>query len=149
MRFRRVASVGEIFSWRMATFPTTKRHLSTLHPCPFEAPSLTFRISIPKPPQPETCPTPAPPLAYGLSTRPHFASAPPKTVPSRPLFHPKFQPHISTKDFYPPPSGPTARMIMRNVMGLVRNGHAQYSATRNGMKRRAADGKLRQTDGQA
>ena len=24
-------------------FPTTKRHLSTLDPCPFEAPSLTFR----------------------------------------------------------------------------------------------------------
>ena len=59
-----------------APFPTTKRHLSTLHPCPFEAPSLTFRPSIPKPPQPETCPTPAPPSAYGLSTRPHFASEP-------------------------------------------------------------------------
>ena len=61
-----------------APFPTTKRHLSTLDPCPFEAPSLTFRPSIPKPPQPDTCPTPAPPLAYGLSTRPHFASDPPK-----------------------------------------------------------------------
>ena len=59
-----------------APFPTTKRHLSTLHPCPFEAPSLTFRPSIPKPPQPDTCPTPAPPSAYGLSTRPHFASEP-------------------------------------------------------------------------
>ena len=35
---------------------TTKRHLSPLHPCPFEAPSLTFRPSIPKPPQPDTCP---------------------------------------------------------------------------------------------
>ena len=57
-------------------FPTTKRHLSTLHLCPFEAPSLTFRLSIPKPPQPDTCPTPAPPSAYGLSTRPHFASEP-------------------------------------------------------------------------
>ena len=55
-------------------FPTTKRHLSTHDPCPFEAPSLTFRPSIPKPPQPETCPTPAPPSAYGLSTRSHFAS---------------------------------------------------------------------------
>lgn len=72
-----------------------------------------------------------------------------QTVPPRPLFHPKSRPHISTKDFYPPPSGPTAKMIMRNVMGWVTNGHAQYSATRNGMKRRAADGKLRQTDGQA
>ena len=57
-------------------FPTTKRHLSTLHPCPFEAPSLTFRTSIPKPPQPNTCPTSASPSAYGLSTRPHFASEP-------------------------------------------------------------------------
>ena len=55
---------------------TTKRHLSPLHPCPFEAPSLTFRPSIPKPPQPDTCPTPTPPLAYGLSTRPHSASEP-------------------------------------------------------------------------
>ena len=52
-------------------FPTTKRHLSTLHPCPFEAPSLTFRTSIPKPPQPDTCPTSPPPSAYGLSTRPN------------------------------------------------------------------------------
>ena len=51
-------------------FPTTKRHVSPLHPCPFEAPSLTFRTSIPKPPQSDTCPTPAPPSAYGLSTRP-------------------------------------------------------------------------------
>ena len=40
-----------------APFPTTKRHLSTHDPCPFEAPSLTFRTSIPKPPQPDTCPT--------------------------------------------------------------------------------------------
>ena len=55
-------------------FPTTKRHLSTHDPCPFEAPSLTIRTSIPKPPQPDTCPTPAPPLAYGLSTRSHSAS---------------------------------------------------------------------------
>ena len=59
-------------------FPTTKRHLLTLDPCPFEAPSLTFRPSIPKPPQPETCPTPTPPLAYGLSPRPHSASESPK-----------------------------------------------------------------------
>ena len=57
-------------------FPTTKCHLSTLDPCPFEAPSLTFRTSIPKPPQPNTCPTSASPSAYGLSTRPHFASEP-------------------------------------------------------------------------
>ena len=55
-------------------FPTTKRHFSTHDPCPFEAPSLTFRTSIPKPPQPDTCPTPASPFAYGLSTRSHSAS---------------------------------------------------------------------------
>ena len=55
-------------------FPTTKRHFSTHDPCPFEAPSLTFRPSIPKPPQPDTCPTPASPFAYGLSTRSHSAS---------------------------------------------------------------------------
>ena len=57
-----------------APFPTTKRHLSTHDPCPFEAPSLTFRTSIPKPPQPDTCPTPASPSVYGLSTRSHSAS---------------------------------------------------------------------------
>ena len=59
-------------------FPTTKRHLSTHDPCPFEAPSLTFRTSIPKPPQPDTCPTPASPSVYGLSTRSHSASRTPK-----------------------------------------------------------------------
>lgn len=79
----------------MATFPTTKRHLSTLHPCPFEAPSLTFRTSIPKPPQPETCPTPAPPLAYGLSTRP--ISPPP---PKNRAFPPSVSPKIPTPHFH-------------------------------------------------
>ena len=74
-------------------FPTTKRHLSTLHPCPFEAPSLTFRPSIPKPPQPETCPTPAPPSAYGLSTRPHFASE-----PLKPRLPASVSPKILTQD---------------------------------------------------
>ena len=59
-----------------APFPTTKRHLSALDLCPFEAPSLTFRTSIPKPPQPDTCPTPAPPSVYGLSTRSQLASEP-------------------------------------------------------------------------
>ena len=76
-----------------APFPTTKRHLSTLHPCPFEAPSLTFRPSIPKPPQPDTCPTPAPPLAYGLSARPHSASEPPNRA-----FPPSVSPKIPTQD---------------------------------------------------
>ena len=61
-----------------APFPTTKRHLSTHDHCPFEAPSLTFRTSIPKPPQPDTCPTPASPLVYALSTRSHSASRTPK-----------------------------------------------------------------------
>ena len=72
---------------------TTKRHLSTLDPCPFEAPSLTFRPSIPKPPQPDTCPTPTPPLAYGLSTRP---ISPPK--PPNRAFPPSVSPKILTQD---------------------------------------------------
>lgn len=84
----------------MATFPTTKRHLSTLHPCPFEAPSLTFRISIPKPPQPETCPTPAPPLAYGLSTRP-ISPPPPKNRASPPSVSPKIPPPHFHQRFLP------------------------------------------------
>lgn len=101
-----------------SAFPTTKRHLSTLDPCPFEAPSLTFRISIPKPPQPETCPTPAPPLAYGLSTRPHFASAPPKNRAFPPSVSPKIPPpHFHQISL---PSAPTAGMILWNVMGWVR-----------------------------
>ena len=45
-------------AFHCSAFPTTKRHLSTRDPCPFEAPSLTFRISIPKLSQPDTCPTP-------------------------------------------------------------------------------------------
>ena len=72
---------------------TTKRHLSTLDPCPFEAPSLTFRLSIPKPPQPETCPTPTPPLAYGHSAR----SIPPPKPPNR-AFPPSVSPKIPTQD---------------------------------------------------
>ena len=74
-------------------FPTTKRHLSTHDPCPFEAPSLTFRTSIPKPPQPDTCLTPAPPSAYGLSTRPHSASE----LPNR-ASPPSVSPKIPTQD---------------------------------------------------
>ena len=83
-----------------APFPTTKRHLSTLDLCPFEAPSLTFRTSIPKPPQPDTCPTPASPLVYGLSTRSQLASEPPK--PRLPALcftqnsNPTFPPNIFT-----------------------------------------------------
>ena len=76
-----------------APFPTTKRHLSTLHPCPFEAPSLTFRPSIPKPPQPDTCPTPTPPLAYGLSPRPIPHPKPPNRA-----FPPSVSLKIPTQD---------------------------------------------------
>ena len=76
-----------------APFPTTKRHLSTLDTCPFESPTLTFRPSIPKPPQPDTCPTPTPPLAYGLSTRP---ISPPK--PPNRAFPPSVSPKILTQD---------------------------------------------------
>ena len=86
-------------------FPTTKRHLSTLDPCPFEAPSLTFRPSIPKPPQPDTCPTPTPPLAYGLSTRPHFASEPLKPCLPALCFTPnsdtRFAPNIFNVVWFP------------------------------------------------
>lgn len=98
-------------------------------------------------PQTDTCPTSASPLAYGLSTRSPFRTRPPKTVPPRPLFHPKSQPHISTKYLYPPLSGPITCMILWNVMGWVTNGHAQYSATRNGMKRRAAEETRKQPTG--
>lgn len=101
-------------------FPTTKRHLSALDLCPFEAPSLTFRTSIPKPPQPDTCPTPAPPLAYALSTRSPTRLRTLKISTPRPLFHPKFRHKICAKYLYPPPLCPTAKMIMRNVMGWVR-----------------------------
>ena len=89
-------------------FPTTKRHLSTLHPCPFEAPSLTFRTSIPKPPQPDTCPTSPPPFAYALSTRPNSPPNPPKPcLPSLCFTQnpgPTFPPNIFTlRPQSPPP----------------------------------------------
>ena len=73
-------------------FPTTKRHLSTRDSCPFEAPSLTFRISIPKLSQPDTCPTPQSRLPIRHPKRPK--------PPSRPLFHPKSRHKICTKNFY-------------------------------------------------
>ena len=97
-------------------FPTTKRHLSTLDPCPFEAPSLTFRTSIPKPPQLETCPTPASPLAYALSTRPYFASEPPNRA-SPPSVSPKIPPPHFHQISLPSALSPTAKMILWNVMG--------------------------------
>ena len=100
MRFQKSGICGRTFPCRMATFHTTKRHLSTLDPCPFEAPSLTFRPSIPKSPQPETCPTPAPPSAYGLSARPHSVPEPPKPCLPALCFtqnpDPTFPPNIFT-----------------------------------------------------
>ena len=80
-------------------FPTTKRHLSTLHPCPFEAPSLTFRTSIPKPPHPDTCPTPEPPLRLRPFPPVPIPPPNPQTAPSRPLFHPKSRHKICAKYF--------------------------------------------------
>ena len=126
---------------RNAIFRPSIPALSRLHPLPFASRYLSPR-------NPKHAQRPRHPSLTAFPPVP-FRLRPPKTVPSRPLFHPKFQPHISTKYLYHPPLCPIAKMIMRNVMGWVRYGHAQYSATRNGMKRRAADGKLRQTDGQA
>ena len=90
------------------TFPTTKRHLSTHDPCPFEAPSLTFRISIPKLPQPETCPTPRSTLRSPPFHPPHLAPEPLK--PRLPALYftqnpdPTFPPNIFTlRPQSPPP----------------------------------------------
>ena len=102
---------------RNAIFRPTIPALSKLHPLPFEAPSLTFRTSIPKPPQPDTCPTPASPSVYGLSTRSHSASQTSKPRLPALCFTPKSKPHISTKYLYPPLPVPTAKMILWNVMG--------------------------------
>ena len=72
-------------------FPTTKRHLSTRDSCPFEAPSLTFRISIPKLSQPDTCPTPQSRLPIRHPKRPKTAF-PPSVFPKIPTqdLHQKF-----------------------------------------------------------
>ena len=100
-------------------FPTTKRHLSTHDPCPFEAPSLTFRTSIPKPPEPDTCPTPGhPPLTP-------FPPVPiPHPKPPNRASPPSVSPKIPTPHFHqislPSALSPTAKMILRNVMGWVR-----------------------------
>ena len=75
-------------------FPTTKRHLSTFDSCPFEAPSLTFRISIPKPSQPERCPTPHSAHLFAYAKRQKLA---PIGLP-RPLFRPKIRHKIFTKN---------------------------------------------------
>ena len=97
-------------------FPTTKRHLSPLHPCPFEAPSLTFRTSIPKPPQPDTCPTPASPLVYALSIRSNSPPKPPNRA-SPPSVSPKIPPPHFHQISLPSALSPTAKMILWNVMG--------------------------------
>ena len=112
------------------------------HTPPFDPRSLPFRGSIPYlshldtlPPATRYMPNARATLRLRPFHPPLFSLRPPKTAPPRPLFHPKFRPHFSTKYLYalrsrsPPPG-----MILWNVMGWVSNGHAQYSATRNGAK---------------
>ena len=69
-----------------------------------------------------------------------------RTIPPNRASPPSVSPKIPTPHFHqislPSALSPKAKMILWNVKGWVTNGHAQYSATRNGMKRRAADGKL-------
>ena len=126
-------------------FPTTKRHLSALDLCPFEAPSLTFRTSIPKPPQPDTCPTPASPLVYALSTRSQLASEPSKSQLPALCFtqnpNPTFPPNIFTL------RSQSHRQDDSVECNGVGEDHAQYSATRNSMKRRAAEETRKQPTG--
>ena len=77
---------------RNAIFRPSIPALSKPHPLPFAPRSLSPR-------NPIHAPTPTLPLAYGLSTRPPFRLRNLQTAPSRPLFHPKSRPHISTKYF--------------------------------------------------
>ena len=82
----------------------------------------------------------APPLAYGLSTRPQLASEPSKSQLPALCFtqnpNPTFPPNIFTL------RSQSHRQDDPVECNGVGEGHAQYSATRNSMKRRAADGKL-------
>ena len=71
---------------RNAIFRPSIPALSRLHPLPFAPRSLSPR-------NPIHAPTPAPPSAYGLSTRPHFASEPPNRA-----FPPSVSPKILTQD---------------------------------------------------
>ena len=71
---------------RNAIFRPSTPALSRLHPLPFAPRSLSPR-------NPIHAPTPAPPSAYGLSTRPHFASEPPNRA-----FPPSVSPKILTQD---------------------------------------------------
>ena len=94
---------------RNAIFRPSISALSKLHPLPFAPRSLSPRnpIHAQRPRHPS------------LTAFPPVPNSPPnpKTAPPRPLFHPKSRPHISTKYLYPPPSVPTACMILWNVMG--------------------------------
>ena len=94
---------------RNAIFRPSISALSRLHPLPFAPQSLSPRnpIHAQRPRHPPL--TPFPPVPTRLRT--------PQTAPSRPLFHPKSQPHISAKYLYPPPLCPIAKMILWNVMG--------------------------------
>ena len=81
---------------------------------------------------------------------PSLTAFPPVPIPSpnppNRASPPSVSPKIPAPHFHqislPSALSPAACMILWNVMGWVRNVHAQYSATRNSMKRRAADGKL-------
>ena len=86
---------------RNAIFRPTIPALSRLHPLPFAPRSLSPRnpIHAQRPRHPSLTafpPVPIPPPN-------------PQTVPPRPLFHPKSQPHIFTKYLYPPLSVPPPR----------------------------------------
>lgn len=126
---------------RNAIFRPSIPALSRPHPLPFAPRSLSPRnpIHAQSPRHPSL--TAFPPVPISPPKPPNRAS-PPSISPKIPT------PHFH-QIFLPSALSPTAKMILWNVMGWVRNDHAQYTATRNGMKRRAADGKLRQTDGQA
>ena len=83
---------------RNAIFRPSISALSKLHPLPFAPRSLSPRnpIHAQRPRHPPF--TAFPPVPTRLRTL--------KISTPRPLFHPKSQPHISTKYLYPPPSVP-------------------------------------------
>ena len=104
---------------RNAIFRPSIPALSRPHPLPFAPRSLSPRNPIHAQRSRHPSLTAFPPV-------PHFASESPKSQLPGLLFHPKSQPHISTKYLYPPPLCPIACMILWNVMGWVRNGHAHF-----------------------
>lgn len=87
----------------------------------------------------------APPLAYGLSTRPQLASEPSKSQLPALCFTqnpgPTFPPNIFTL------RSQSHRQDDPAECNGVGEDHAQYSATRNGMKRRAAEETRKQPTG--